>query len=104
MQTTKLWQKYQVLDASSNRIISKEVQPQPAKTDNLIISDAFLSQSGSFIAFVVFWGGLFIIITRKLKLLSDNELTETMNDCANLPCIKCRYFARNHYLKCAVQP
>ncbi|BAY24984.1 hypothetical protein NIES2100_47830 [Calothrix sp. NIES-2100] len=104
MQPREIWQNYQVLDVSSNPTTSNEVQTQPAKIDNLILSDTFIAQSGTFLAFVVFWGGILIIATRKLKLLSDRQLTEPMNDCANLPCIKCRYFARNHYLKCAVQP
>jgi hypothetical protein len=104
MQTREIWQNYQLIELSSNPITSKKVQTQPAKTENLILSDTFIAQSGSFLAFVVFWGGIFIIFTRKLKLLSNNQLTEPMNDCANFPCIKCRYFARNHYLKCAVQP
>ncbi|MBD2356698.1 hypothetical protein H6G41_19040 [Tolypothrix sp. FACHB-123] len=104
MQIQEIWQRYQVIDSSSHPITLQEVQTQPAKTENFFISDTFIAQSGSFLAFLVFWGGILIIFTKKLKLLSENQLTEPMNDCANLPCIRCHYFARNHYLKCAVQP
>lgn len=104
MQIREVWQKSQVIDIFSDQSTFKEVQNQPVKTDNFGFNDALIAQSGSFLAFIVFWGGLFIIFTRKLKLLSENQLTQPMNDCANLPCIKCHYFARNHYLKCAVQP
>ncbi|MBD2221684.1 hypothetical protein H6G33_32470 [Calothrix sp. FACHB-1219] len=104
MQFREVWHKSPDIDIFSEQSPFNKVQTQPVKTDNFVFNDALIAQSGSFLAFIVFWGGIFIICTKKLKLLSENKLTEPMNDCANLPCIKCHYFARNHYLKCAVQP
>jgi hypothetical protein len=87
-------------DITQNQVKIQEVRP-----NEVIISDRLISQGGNLIAFIFFFTSLLVIAFRRYKITDeDDNITLSTNSNQNLPCINCKYFSKNHHLKCAVQP
>ncbi|MBD2492967.1 hypothetical protein [Nostoc sp. FACHB-280] len=75
---------------------TEKTQPQDL---NIPATALYLSPVGLLCSWVVFF-----LILRKIKILLDNKMVFSVNPLHQVPCKNCRFYANNHYLKCAVQP
>ncbi|AFZ56617.1 hypothetical protein H6G54_00470 [Anabaena cylindrica FACHB-243] len=71
-------------------------QQQPLNISDLAIALTPLS-------FVFVWA-IFLFILQKIRSNLDNKIAFSVNTVHQVPCKNCKFFANNHYLKCAVKP
>jgi hypothetical protein len=88
-------------DRNLQQVTQSEVKQEPIKPDSLNFSDLALSLTP--LSFVFIWA-IFLLILRNIRTNLDNKMVFKINSLQKVPCKNCRFFANNHYLKCAVQP
>lgn len=69
--------------------------------EGLNISDLTIALSP--LGFVILWA-FFLLILQKIRSNLDNKIAFNINGVHSVPCKNCKFFANNHYLKCAVKP
>lgn len=94
----------QMLAITSNQRTQREVQVQESVTNQAEIYETIITQGGGILAFLFFWAGFLIWTSKKLKSVSDEQLDLCTKSLPNHRCTQCQYFAKNHFLNCAVQP
>jgi hypothetical protein len=105
MQFEEIDKEYELTEVILVRQPEKEVKLEQVNPNEVIIPNAAIIQGGGIIAFVVFWTGFLLIVSRMMKITRENQIIYATNSYENLPCKNCQFFAaNNHYLKCAVQP
>lgn len=94
----------QMLVTTSNQKTQRQVQVQESVTNQAEIYETIITQGGGIIAFIFFWAGFLIWASKRLKSVSDEQLDLCTKSLPNHRCTQCQYFAKNHFLNCAVQP
>jgi hypothetical protein len=84
-----------------HQLTRSEVKQEQLQSKELNISDLAISLSP--VGFVFSWV-LFFLILRKIRIYLDNKMVFSVKGLHKLPCKNCRFYSKNHYLKCAVQP
>jgi hypothetical protein len=79
---------------------SQQNYPQPEKFN---ISDLALTIALTPLSFVFIWV-IFLFIWEKIRSNLHNKIDFSIHDIHQVPCKNCKFFANNHYLRCAVQP
>jgi hypothetical protein len=87
-------QKFQSLTPAENQ--NKYIPEEGLNISDLVIALSPLS-------FVFIWV-IFLLILQKIRSHLDNKITFSINSVHQVPCKNCKFFANNHYLKCAVKP
>ncbi|MUG91388.1 hypothetical protein F7734_02335 [Scytonema sp. UIC 10036] len=84
------------------------IKLQPTQYNEVKVFDTFIEQGGTTLALIVFLSGLLAFLNIKISkgtsenLFNDSEINYTYP--YDLPCSKCYFFSKNHYLPCAVNP
>ncbi|BAZ09084.1 hypothetical protein NIES4071_08900 [Calothrix sp. NIES-4071] len=89
---------------TSNQAMRQEVKFQERLPNKAEITETLITQGGGIIAFIFFLGSLLLLASNKLKGVSDEQLDLRTSSLSNHRCTQCRYFAKNHFINCAVQP
>ncbi|MBE9051465.1 hypothetical protein IQ243_13745 [Nostocales cyanobacterium LEGE 11386] len=84
-----------------SQVTQNEVKQEQIQQDSLNIPDIALTLSP--VALIFSWV-IFFLILQKIRTLLDNKMVFTVKGLHQVPCRNCRFYANNHYLKCAVQP
>lgn len=82
----------------------QQIQAQEPSTNQVSISETLITQGGGIIAFLFFWGSFLFLASRKIKGRLDDQFECPTNSVSNYRCTQCRYYSKNHFLNCAVQP
>ncbi|WP_071188493.1 hypothetical protein [Trichormus sp. NMC-1] len=90
-----------VANTTSKQLIHRDVKQNPVQKEGLNFTDLAISLSP--LSFVLVWA-IFLVILQKTRSHLDNKIVFTINGLQKVPCKNCKFFANNHYLKCAVQP
>jgi hypothetical protein len=90
-----------VANTTSEQLIHRDVKQNQVQKDGLNFTDLAISLSP--LSFVLVWA-IFLVILQKTRSHLDNKIVFTINGLQKVPCKNCKFFANNHYLKCAVQP
>ncbi|MHC5730625.1 MAG: hypothetical protein ACYTXY_42265, partial [Nostoc sp.] len=77
------------------------VKKEQSQTHELTIHDLVISLSP--LGFIIGWIGFFLIF-RKVQAFLDEKMVFSINGLQKVPCKKCHFYSKNHYLKCAVKP
>ncbi|HIK05910.1 MAG TPA: hypothetical protein IGS40_14540 [Trichormus sp. M33_DOE_039] len=78
-----------------------EIQAKSSPSDSLIIPDLAISLTP--IGLIFSWV-IFFIMLRKIRTILEDKMVISIKGSHRLPCQKCKFYANNHYLKCAVNP
>ncbi|WP_066378783.1 MULTISPECIES: hypothetical protein [unclassified Anabaena] len=89
------------LNQSIKQVIQNEVKNNQPQVNNLDIPNIAISLTP--IGLVFSWV-IFFLILRKIRSILEYKMVETVKGINQLPCRNCRFYANNHYMKCAVQP
>ncbi len=84
-----------------SQVTRSEVKQEQMQADGLDIPEIALTLSP--IALLFSWV-LFFLILQKIRTFLDNKMVFPVKGLHKVPCKNCRFYANNHYLKCAVQP
>ncbi|RUS93463.1 hypothetical protein DSM106972_096120 [Dulcicalothrix desertica PCC 7102] len=93
-----------ILLVTSKQAMRQEVQVQETLSNQAELTETLITQGGGILAFIFFMGGFLFLASKKLKDVSDDQLDLCKNSLPNHRCTQCRYFAKNHFINCAVQP
>ncbi|WP_017651428.1 hypothetical protein [Fortiea contorta] len=101
MSAEQILQKKIISNSSLHQVIRSEVRQHQGKQEGLTIPvvAVYLSPLGFMFVWVVFF-----LILQKIRNMIENKMTFTMKTSHKVPCKNCKYYANNHYIKCAVQP
>lgn len=94
----------QMFAVTSYQRTQTEAQVQKTVSNQTEITETLITQGGGIIAFLFFWAGFLVWASKRLKTVSDAQLDSCKNSLPNHRCTQCRYFAKNHFMNCAVQP
>jgi hypothetical protein len=94
----------QMFAVTSYQRTQTEVQVQKTVSNQAEITETIINQGGGILAFLFFWAGFLIWASKRLKSVSDEQLDLCTKSLTNHRCTQCQYFAKNHFLNCAVQP
>jgi hypothetical protein len=89
------------LNQKSDQGTRSEINTKPSPNNSLDIPDIAISLTP--IGLVFSWV-IFFIILRKVRTILEDKMVTTVKGSHQLPCKKCKFYANNHYLKCAVNP
>jgi hypothetical protein len=78
-----------------------ESKHEYAQQEGLNVADLAIALSP--VSFVFVWA-IFLLILQKLRSNLENKIDFSINSSHQVPCKNCKFFANNHYLKCAVKP
>ena len=84
-----------------SQVTRSEVKQEQMQPNGLDIHDVALTLSP--IALLFSWV-IFFLILQKIRSFLDNKMAFPIKGLHKVPCKNCRFYANNHYLKCAVQP
>ncbi|WP_413200045.1 hypothetical protein [Nostoc piscinale] len=89
------------IEINNSYLSRSDHQAEKTQPQDFNIPDAalYLSPVGLLFSWVIFF-----LILRKIKRFLDNKMVFSVNTLHQVPCKNCRFYANNHYLKCAVQP
>ncbi|BAY12759.1 hypothetical protein [Calothrix sp. NIES-2098] len=101
MSVELILQKNLVADNNIHQVTRNDVKYESAKSNNFTIPDVAISLTP--LALLISWL-VFFLMLRKSQMGVDNKRIFIINSLHKVPCKNCKYYANNHYLKCAVQP
>ncbi|MEA5516224.1 hypothetical protein [Nodularia sp. UHCC 0506] len=84
-----------------SQVTSSEVKQEQMQPDGLDIPNIALTLSP--VALLFSWV-IFFLVLQKIRTFLDNKMVFSGNAAHKVPCKNCRFYANNHYLKCAVNP
>jgi len=90
-------------DNTNLSIAQSAVQQEKVQVQyhNIQIPDLALSLAP--LGFIFVWA-IFLLVFHKIRTNVDDKVWVKNKILQKVPCKKCRFFANNHYLKCAVKP
>lgn len=84
-----------------NQATRSELKTKQSPTNNIDIPEIAISLTP--VGLVFSWV-IFFIILRKIRSVLEDKIITSVKGSHQLPCKKCKFYASNHFLKCAVNP
>lgn len=101
MYSDEISKQYTAKKSNFNETVASQGKPDGAKQDGVSALDAAVFSIP--IALIVCCTVLFFMMFKKWTVTRD-EIAFKVRPSPQIPCINCRFFSGNHYLKCAVSP
>lgn len=101
MYVEQILQKNLEVDKTFNYLTQSESKSEYIPQEGLDVSDLAIALTP--LSFVFIWA-MILLILQKVRSNLDNKISFSINSVHQVPCKNCKFFANNHYLKCAVKP
>lgn len=101
MYVEQILQKNIEADKTFNYLTQSESKREYVPQEGLDVSDLAIALTP--LSFVFIWA-MILLILQKIRSNLDNKISFSINSVHQVPCKNCKFFANNHYLKCAVKP